>query len=182
MNSSGLTFESYYQRLRATMATGHPVASTSIPWRIVLPTLAILYLSLVQLLRFRAIRNMERKYAAYLSNPYKLNYKQAQEIMQLSLLHEFPFLFTFGTQWALIKSYGIASGTPLLVKTRQLADYSKAAKRAEDTGVLLGEFLVGDPDSERGRLAMSKLNWMHHRYDILEGDYVHTLVSMSIVD
>jgi hypothetical protein len=132
----------------------------------------------VQLLRFRAIRNMERKYSAYLGDPYKLNYKQAKEIIQLPLLHEFPFLFSFGTQWALIKSYGIATGTPLLVKTKQLADYSKAAKRAEDTGVLLGEFIVGDIDSERGRLAMSKLNWMHHRYDILEGDYVHTLVRM----
>ncbi|KAH8664483.1 hypothetical protein BX600DRAFT_481562 [Xylariales sp. PMI_506] len=81
----------------------------------------------------------------------------------------------WGTQWALIKSYGIASGTPLLVKTRQLCDPDKVGKRAEDTGVFLSEFLAGDIDNERGRLALSKLNWMHRQYQISDGDYIHTL-------
>ncbi|KAH8900243.1 hypothetical protein GQ53DRAFT_869641 [Thozetella sp. PMI_491] len=129
----------------------------------------------MSLLRFRALRGLRQKYAAYIDNPYLLDYKQAQEVMQLSLLHDMPFLFVFGTQWALVKSYGIASGTPLLVKTRQLADPSKVGKRAEDTAVFISEFLAGDLDSERGRLAMAKLNWMHRRYQILDTDYVHTL-------
>ncbi|KXJ88385.1 hypothetical protein Micbo1qcDRAFT_197238 [Microdochium bolleyi] len=150
-------------------------ARHNLPWHIILPTAVASYLALVQSLRFRALHQMERKYAAYLADPYKLDYKQAQEIMQLSLLYDTPFLFGFGTQWALIKSYGIATGTPLLVKTRQLSDPTKAGKRAEDTAVMLTEFLAGDLDSERGRLAMAKLNWMHHRFSILEGDYVHTL-------
>lgn len=150
-------------------------ARDHLPWHLILPTAAASYLALVQGLRFRALHKMERKYAAYLDDPYKLDYKQAQEIMQLSLLYDTPFLFGFGTQWALVKSYGIATGTPLLVKTRQLSDPTKAGKRAEDTAVLLAEFLAGDLDSERARLAMGKLNWMHHRFSILEGDYVHTL-------
>ncbi|KAH7028181.1 uncharacterized protein B0I36DRAFT_328766 [Microdochium trichocladiopsis] len=150
-------------------------ARHDMPWHVIVPTVAASYFALVQALRFRALHKMERKYAAYLDDPYKLDYKQAQEIMQLSLLYDMPFLFGFSTQWALIKSYGIATGTPLLVKTRQLSDPAKAGKRAEDTGVLLGEFLAGDLDSERARLAMGKLNWMHHRFSILEGDYVHTL-------
>ncbi len=144
-------------------------------WGTLILTLATVYLGLVQLLRFRALRRVEKKFAAYVEDPYRLNYKQAQEVMQLSLLYDMPFLFAFGTQWALIKSYGIASGTPLLVKTRQLVDTSKVGKRAEDTAVFIGEFLIGDIDSERGRLAISKLNWLHNRYQILETDYVHTL-------
>ncbi|KAJ1328241.1 oxygenase MpaB family protein [Microdochium nivale] len=150
-------------------------AQHSLPWHVIVPTAAASYLALVQSLRFRALHKIERKYAAYLADPYKLSYKQAQDIMQLSMLNDTPFLFAFGTQWALIKSYGVASGTPLLVKTRQLSDPTKAGKRAEDTAVMLVEFIAGDLDSERGRLAMAKLNWMHHRFSIAEEDYVHTL-------
>jgi hypothetical protein len=148
---------------------------SQLPWHIILPSAVVSYLTLVQVLRFRAFRQMHRKYAAYIDNPYSLNYKQAQEISQLALLYDTPFLFGFGTQWALMKSYGIATGTPLLVKTRQLADNTKVGRRAEDTAIMLGEFLAGDLDSERGRLVMSKLNWLHRRFPILEGDYVHTL-------
>ncbi|KAI1503491.1 hypothetical protein F5X99DRAFT_375396 [Biscogniauxia marginata] len=146
------------------------------PWRtIVITSTIIFYLTLVQALRFRALRRLEAKYAAYIDDPYKLDYKQAQEIMHLSILYEMPFLFVFGTQWALIKSYGIANGTRLLVQTRQLCDPDKVGKRAEDTAVFLVELLAGDPDSERGRLTMAKLNWMHGRYRIDQGDYLHTL-------
>ncbi|KAF2115767.1 hypothetical protein BDV96DRAFT_574445 [Lophiotrema nucula] len=175
MNSSTSKLGSY-DWVKAKLSVDDDTRLTApFSWPIVILTVTVAYLTLVQLLRCRAIRQMERKYATYMDNPYRLNYKQAREIMQLSLLHDFPFLFGFGTQWALIKSYGIATGTPLLVKTRQLANPATAGKRAEDTGVLIGEFLVGDIDNERGRLAMSKLNWMHRRYKILEGDYVHTL-------
>jgi hypothetical protein len=156
----------------ALLAEQHLKASS---WRIAIPSLVVGYLTLVQLLRFRALRKMRRKYAAYAANPYSLNYKQAQEIMRLPLLYDHPFLFAFGTQWALVKSYGIASGTPLLVKTRQLADPRKVGKRAEDTGVFISELLCGDMDSQRGRLVFSKLNWLHNCYDIAEGDFVHTL-------
>ena len=146
-----------------------------LPWHLILPTLLVAHLTLVRVLRYRAFNALHRKYAAYEKNPYSLSYKQAQEIMQLPLLYDMPFLFGFGTQWALIKSYGIASGTPLLVKTRQLANASTAGKRAEDTAIIIGEFLAGDIDSRRGRLTMAKLNWMHRRYRISDGDYIHTL-------
>ncbi|KAH9990066.1 hypothetical protein F4779DRAFT_258801 [Xylariaceae sp. FL0662B] len=147
----------------------------SLPWRIIVPSLIVSYLTLVQFLRFRALRQMERKYAAYIDNPYALDYKQAREIMQLALLYDAPFLFYFGTQWALVKSYGMATGTPLLVRTRQLCDAGRVGRRAEDTAVFLCEFLAGDIDGARGRTALAKLNWLHGRYAIRHGDYVHTL-------
>ncbi|KAI0887796.1 uncharacterized protein GGS22DRAFT_154307 [Annulohypoxylon maeteangense] len=146
-------------------------------WRIVVPTALLCYLTLVQVLRFRALRALERKYAAYVADPYALNYRQAAEVMRLHQLRDTPFLFYFGTQWALVKSYGMATGTPLLVKTRQLCDPSRVGRRAEDTAILLIELLCGDLDSERGRRAMARLNWMHERYTshIVREDYVHTL-------
>ncbi|KAI2626982.1 hypothetical protein GGS26DRAFT_562313 [Hypomontagnella submonticulosa] len=149
----------------------------SLPWHIIAPTAIISYLSLVQLLRFRALRAIQRKYAAFIADPYKLNYRQAAEIMRLHQLYDTPFLFYFGTQWALVKSYGMATGTPLLARTRQLCDPTRVGRRAEDTAILLVELLVGDLDSERGRRATARLNWMHNRYAsrIHMGDYVHTL-------
>ncbi|KAI1097143.1 hypothetical protein F4804DRAFT_328492 [Jackrogersella minutella] len=152
-------------------APAHP------PWRIIVPTAIACYLAIVQLLRFRAVRILERKYGAFMSDPYSLNYKQAAEIMRLHQLYDTPFLFYFGTQWALVKSYGMATGTPLLVKTRQLCDAGRVGRRAEDTAILLIELLCGDIDSERGRRATARLNWMHGRYEarIVRTDYVHTL-------
>ncbi|KAI1772263.1 hypothetical protein F4818DRAFT_180839 [Hypoxylon cercidicola] len=154
-----------------------PPEPASPPWRIIVPTVVACYLTLVQVLRFRALRAMERKYAAYAADPYALSYRQAAEIMRLHQLRDTPFLFYFGTQWALVKSYGMATGTPLLVRTRQLCDPARVGRRAEDTAVVLLELLVGDIDSERGRRAAARLNWMHARYAarIVEADYVHTM-------
>lgn len=154
-----------------------PDAAAFPPWRTLIPTAIIAYLTLVQLLRFRALRAIEHKYAAYLADPYRLTYQQAGEIMRLHQLRDTPFLFYFGTQWALVKSYGMATGTPLLVQTRQLCDRQRVGRRAEDTAVLLIELLIGDLDSERGRVATARLNWLHARHGarIRAGDYVHTL-------
>ncbi|KAI8964542.1 hypothetical protein F5Y11DRAFT_315975 [Daldinia sp. FL1419] len=157
--------------------TGNILEPKYLSWYIFVPTAFVLYLSLVQLLRFRAIRALERKYAAYIEDPYRLNYRQAAEIMHLHQLYDTPFLFYFGTQWALIKSYGMSTGTPLLVRTRQLCDPVRVGRRVEDTVTILVELLVGNIDSERGRKAMARLNWIHGQYSshIKEYDYVHTL-------
>jgi hypothetical protein len=93
------------------------------------------------------------------------------------MLDEQLFLHAFATQWALIKTYSIASGTKPLVKTRQLSTAEKVGRRTEDTTVLLFEMLAGDMDSERWMTAMSKVNWLHARYKkhITNDDMLHTL-------
>ncbi|KAI0169090.1 hypothetical protein GGR52DRAFT_553715 [Hypoxylon sp. FL1284] len=147
------------------------------PWGVILATVVVCYLTLVRVLRYRAVRAMERKYAKYLADPYALGYREAAEIMRLPQLHDMPFLYYFGTQWALVKSYGMSTGTPLLARTRQLCDPGRVGRRAEDTAVVLLELLIGDIDSERGRRATARLNWLHARYAsrIVETDYVHTM-------
>jgi hypothetical protein len=137
----------------------------------------VLYLGLVQTLRFRSLRKLNKTYAAYLHDPYSLDYKTAHQIMRRVILYETPFMYAFGTQWALLKTYTVASGTTLLVQTGQLTSDSTVGKRAEDTGVILAEFLVGSVDSDRGSKALAKMNWLHRRYGrkIKQTELLHTL-------
>lgn len=137
----------------------------------------LLYLTLVKLLRFQSLRNQTKAYASYLSDPYTLSYTTAHPIMKRIMLYEAPWLYAFSTQWALIKTYAVAPGTGLLVQTRQLTTPSLVGKRAEDTSVILTEFLVGSMDSERGSKALAKMNWLHRRYGskIKQPELLHTL-------
>jgi hypothetical protein len=77
----------------------------------------------------------------------------------------------------------VAPGTGLLVQTRQLTSDATVGKRAEDTGVILTEFLVGSMDSERGSKALAKMNWLHRRYGskIKQPELLHTL-SMFVLE
>ena len=137
----------------------------------------IVYLSVVQLLRFRSFRKTTKTYSAYLHDPYSLDYQTAHHIMRRVMLYETPFMYAFGTQWALLKTYTVASGTELLVQTRQLTSPSTVGKRAEDTSIILTEFLVGSIDSDRGSKALAKMNWLHRRYGtkIKQPELLHTL-------
>jgi hypothetical protein len=142
-----------------------------------LAIVVVLYLGLVQALRYRSFKNINKTYAAYRRDPYLLDYKTAHQIMKRVMLYEFPWMFAFGTQWALLKTYTVATGTGLLVQTRQITSDSTVGKRAEDTGVILSEFLVGSLDSDRGSKALAKMNWMHRRYGskIKQPELLHTL-------
>jgi len=146
-----------------------------IPW-VFVPIPLVLYLLTVRYLRFQNVRKLERRYSKYLNDPYSMDYKTAFEIFKLTL-RDVPFMFLFGTQWALIKSYGIASGTKLLVQTGRLTNKATVGKRSEDTGALLGEVLFESIDSKRGLVALSKINWIHGRYGskITNDELVHTL-------
>lgn len=54
-----------------------------------------------------------------------------------------------------------------------------ASKRYEDTGVLIGEFLVHDPREERARKAIARMNYLHSPYikgnKISNADLLYTL-------
>jgi hypothetical protein len=146
------------------------------PWAI-LAGIAVFYLTLVQILRFRNLRKINKENAAYLQDLYKLDYKVAHGTMKRVTLYEAPWMYGFSTQMALIKTYDIAPGTGLLVATRQLTQESTVGKRAEDIGVILTEFVVGELDSDRGMKALAKMNWSHRRYGnkIRRPEMLHTL-------
>lgn len=147
------------------------------PWALLSISAIILYALIVHSFRFSNIRSLERRYSQYLKDPHSMDYDTAHVILKTTMLREFPFLFTFSTQWALIKSYGIASGTKLLVQTGRLTNTAVVGKRSEDTGAILGEILVEGLDSSRGLRALSKMNWIHARYGskITNDELIHTL-------
>jgi hypothetical protein len=137
----------------------------------------VAYLLLVRFLRFQRIHRLEKKYAKYVEKPYAMDYRTAHEIAKLHMLDEQQFLTFLSTQWALIKTYSIARGTRLLVKTRQIGTPKCVGRRAEDTGVFLGEIIAGDMDDPRWMAALSKVNWLHARYknQISNGEMISTL-------
>jgi hypothetical protein len=137
----------------------------------------IFYLLLVRTLRYQRVHRMEKKYAKYVEKPYAMDYRTAHEIAKLHMLDEQQFLTLLSTQWALIKTYSIARGTRLLVRTRQIGSLKCVGRRAEDTGVFLGELIAGDMDEVRWMTALSKVNWLHSRYKshITGGEMLSTL-------
>ncbi|KAL3464017.1 hypothetical protein BJX64DRAFT_298711 [Aspergillus heterothallicus] len=140
-------------------------------------TLTTLYLLLASLLRTRHLRTLSQKYAHYTPNPYKMTYKEAHPILLSILKFEFPFSYALSTQFALLKSYAIPSGTRLLVATRRLTSPRLVAKRSEDTAIFITELLTSGLDTPRGLATLSKMNWIHRQYGekkISNEDMIHT--------
>ena len=78
--------------------------------------------------------------------------------------------------------YGIPNVSALLVATGQLADVETASKRIADTGVLLLEFALNEPTSERSERtiqAIARMNLLHAPYrkagKISNDDMLYTL-------
>jgi hypothetical protein len=142
----------------------------------------VLYLTFVRSLRFRRIQKLEKKYAQYVKDPYSMNYKIAHEVVKLHMLDEQQYLTMISTQWALIRTFAVASGTKLLDQTRQLSSPANVGKRAEDTSQLLVEMMLGDLDSKRSMTALAKVNWLHSQYKkhIKNDDMIFTLSEFII--
>ena len=67
----------------------------------------------------------------------------------------------------------------LLVATGQLVSLESASKRIADTGVILLEFALNDPTSERAIHAIARMNYLHAPYQksgkITNDDLLYTL-------
>lgn len=90
------------------------------------------YTSLCHALRFRRIRNLERKYG--FGTPKRPGFgdmtdQEAYEIQKEISEAEFPALFEKGLQLALFRTYGIPSISKLLVQTAQLSTNENVGKR-----------------------------------------------------
>lgn len=118
-----------------------------------------IYLLLVRLLRYQRAKDLERRYSRQ-----GMTTSDAQAILKDLTELEFAKFLGFSIIFALFKTYGIPSVSSLLVATGQLADVETASKRVADTGVLLLEFALNKPDSERTIQAIARMNYLHARY------------------
>ncbi|AUX45563.1 hypothetical protein SOCE26_070570 [Sorangium cellulosum] len=96
-----------------------------------------------------------------------------QEICFLSSCYDFPWDTTRSLELALLRVFGVASSSALLVQTGELLE--RTQKRYDDTVLILSEILENGYDSERGRAALRRMNRQHRRYTIPNDEYVYTL-------
>ncbi|CAF0720729.1 unnamed protein product [Adineta ricciae] len=88
-----------------------------------------------------------------------------------------PYTITTALSFALFRTYGIPTIARLLAQTNQLVHLDTAGRRAEDTGVILGEFFYHELDSDRGRMGLARMNYLHGLYGnrISNDDMLYTL-------
>ncbi|KAF1814269.1 hypothetical protein P152DRAFT_465172 [Eremomyces bilateralis CBS 781.70] len=142
---------------------------------------SIAYLLLVRLLRYRRRDKIHAKFPFPTRDSLsRMTTLQAWEINKMLGEYEFPFMGQKALQFALFRTYGIPTISKLLVDTKQLSDVSLASKqRYADTEVLIGEFVINPPDSERTINAISRMNYLHSGYrksgKISNDDLLYTL-------
>lgn len=99
--------------------------------------------------------------------------RDCQEIGFLLACCEFPWDTTRALELALLRTFGVAKGTPLLTRTGELTE--RTQKRYDDTVLILSEILENGVDHPRGRAALRRMNQQHHRYQIPNDEYLYTL-------
>jgi len=88
---------------------------------------------------------------------------------------EFPWDTQRALELALLRTYGVAKGTPLLVETGELI--RRTQKRYDDTALILAEIQENGVDHPRGRAALKRMNQQHGRYAIPQDEYLYTLTT-----
>jgi len=96
-----------------------------------------------------------------------------EKIAFLLTFHCFPWDMEKALEFALFRTFAVPSISRLLAATREFIDHTR--KRYDDTELLLYEILENGLDSERGTLAVDRINAMHGRYKIANRDYLYVL-------
>lgn len=100
--------------------------------------------------------------------------RDCQQIAWLGGCLEFPWDLTRSLEFALFRVFGVAKGSPLLVKTGEFVQ--RTQKRYDDTVLILGEILEsGGYDTARGQAALVRMNKQHGRFQIPNDEFLYTL-------
>jgi hypothetical protein len=99
--------------------------------------------------------------------------KDYEEIMYLLQCYEFPWDYERALEFALFRTYAVPSISALLYKTGEFVSHPR--KRYDDTELILYEITENGFDSERGRAALRRMNQMHCRFPIDNGDFLYVL-------
>ncbi|KAI9725360.1 MAG: hypothetical protein M1828_003210 [Chrysothrix sp. TS-e1954] len=126
--------------------------------------LLLAYLVLVTRLRFRRAERTTRMFFEKRNSLNLMTLEDAQRIMKDLVELEFPKFMGFSIVFALFKTYGLPGVSSLLVSTGELSSSANASKRTADTGVLLFEFALNNPYSDRAIKAITRMNYLHENY------------------
>ena len=94
-------------------------------------------------------------------------------IQHLSTGYEFSWDTIRALEVALYRTYCVPSISALLDKTGEF--YQRTQRRYDDTAILIAELCEWGYDSERGRAALRRMNWIHNHFEIANDDYLYVL-------
>lgn len=96
-----------------------------------------------------------------------------QRIVFLVSAFEFPFDVTRSLEFALFRTFAVPSIGALLDRTHEFGQ--RAQKRYDDTDLILSQIYEFGYDSERGRVALRRMNRIHGRFEISNEDLLYVL-------
>lgn len=96
-----------------------------------------------------------------------------ERIWRLITAHEFPWDFWQSAALAFFRTFGIPSIATLLDRTGEIGH--RTQKRADDTLLILYEIGRLGMETEQGRAYLRRMNQMHRRYRIDNGDNLYII-------
>src|ERR1041385_1015623 len=89
--------------------------------------------------------------------------RDAQRIVRIDALYEFPFDTTRSLEFALFRTFASPTISRLLDETQEFA--RRAQRRYDDTDLILSTIVESGYDSEDGKRAIRRMHRLHRRFD-----------------
>lgn len=96
-----------------------------------------------------------------------------EDIARYLYAYEFSWDIERALEFALFRTYAVPSISGLLAKTREFE--LRPRKRYDDTELILSEAIEHGQDSPRGQRSIARMNAMHGRFKIANGDMLYVL-------
>src|SRR5258706_5538383 len=93
------------------------------------------------------------------------------EIAYLSTRYDFPFDTVRALELALFRTFAVPSISAILARTGEFLE--RAAKRYDDTDLIVSELVEHGYDSARGAAALRRMNEIHGRFKIANYDFLY---------
>ena len=100
------------------------------------------------------------------------------EIVRLTMRHDFPWDYLQGTGIAFMRDYGVPSISRLLDRTGEFEHHG--VKRYDDTLLVAEEAALDGIDSPRGHATLRRLNGIHGHYDIPADEFAYVLATTIV--
>jgi ER-bound oxygenase mpaB/B'/Rubber oxygenase, catalytic domain len=99
--------------------------------------------------------------------------REAQRIVRIDTVYEFPFDTTRSLEFALFRTFASPAVSRLLDETQEFA--LRAQRRYDDTDLILSTIVESGYDSDEGKRAVRRMNRLHGRFDIANEDFLYVL-------
>jgi ER-bound oxygenase mpaB/B'/Rubber oxygenase, catalytic domain len=99
--------------------------------------------------------------------------RDCERIVHLMAGYEFPFEIERALEMALLRTFASPSVSGLLDRTKEFAN--RGQKRYDDTSLIVAEIFEHGFSSERGRVAVRRMNQNHGKFTIPNEDYLYVL-------